>query len=288
MQTITLNNGIKMPILGYGVFQIPPKDTQKCVEEALEVGYRHIDTAAAYNNEKEVGLAIKASGIKRDELFITTKLWVSDMNEEGAKRAFEISLQNLDLDYLDLYLLHMPYGDVYGAWRTLSRFYKEGRIKAIGVSNFLPDRLVDFCMHNEVNPAVNQIELHPFFQKQDTQTLNESLGVKVASWASFAEGQNGIFDNEILKNIGAKYGKTPAQVILRWLIERGIPVIPKTTSKERMIENISVFDFELDSNDMQKIAMLDEQKSYFFNPQDSQHTEWIIQGKKIINGKAED
>ena len=285
MQTITLNNGVKMPLLGYGVFQIPPKDTQRCVEEALEVGYRHIDTAAAYNNEKEVGLAIKASGIKREELFITTKL-ISDMSEEGAKRGFEKSLNNLDLEYIDLYLLHMPYGDVYGAWRSLGRFYNEGRIKALGVSNFMPDRITDFCLHNAIKPSINQIELHPFYQKHHTQKLNADLGVQVASWASFAEGQNGIFSNAILKNIGAKYGKTPAQVILRWLIERKIPAIPKTTHKERMRENFNVFDFKLDTDDMCQIAGLDERKSFFFNPQDSKHTQWIIEGKKIINGEA--
>lgn len=275
-----------MPLLGYGTFQIAPQDTQKCVEEALSVGYRHIDTASAYQNEKAVGAAIKASRLPRKELFITTKLWISDMSEEGAKRAFEKSLENLGLEYVDLYLLHMPYGDVYGAWRSLGRFYTEGRIKALGVSNFMPDRITDFCLHNAIKPTINQIELHPFYQKQHTQAINESLGVQVASWASFAEGQNGIFSNAILQNIGAKYGKTPAQVILRWLIERGIPTIPKTTSKERMSENLNVFDFGLDSDDMQKIAGLDEEKSYFFNPQDSQHTKWIIQGKKIINGEA--
>ncbi|WP_297195434.1 aldo/keto reductase [uncultured Campylobacter sp.] len=249
MQTITLHKGVKMPILGFGTFQIEPKDTQRCVEQALEVGYRHIDTAAAYNNEKEVGLAIKASGIKREELFITTKL-ISDMSEEGAKRGFEKSLNNLDLEYIDLYLLHMPYGDVYGAWRSLGRFYNEGRIKALGVSNFMPDRITDFCLHNAIKPSINQIELHPFYQKHHTQKLNADLGVQVASWASFAEGQNGIFSNAILKNIGAKYGKTPAQVILRWLIERKIPAIPKTTHKERMRENFNVFDFKLDTDDM--------------------------------------
>ena len=286
MQTITLANGVVMPLLGFGTFQIEPKDTQRCVEEALAMGYRHIDTAAAYNNEKEVGAAIKASGIKREELFITTKLWVSDMSEDGAKRAFEKSLENLGLDYLDAYLLHMPYGDVYGAWRTLSRFYKEGRIKTLGVSNFMPDKITDFCLNNELMPVINQIELHPFLQKQDIQAINEALGVKVASWASFAEGQNGIFDNEILKSIGAKYGKSPAQVILRWLIERKIPTIPKTTRKDRMRENFNIFDFSLDSDDRQKIAGLDKGKSFFFNPHDWQHTKWIIEGKKIINGKA--
>ena len=298
MQTITLYNGIKMPLLGFGTFQIEPKDTQRCVEEALEIGYRHIDTASAYNNEKEVGLAIKASGIKREKIFITTKLWVSDMSEEGTKRAFEKSLENLGLDYLDAYLLHMPYGDVYGAWRSLGRFYNEGKIKALGVSNFMPDRITDFCLNNTIKPALNQMEIHPFYQNYYAQGINENLGVKVTSWASFAEGQNGIFHNEILKSIGEKYSKTPAQVVLRWLTQRGIPVIPKTMRKERMRENLNIFDFSLDSDDMAKISLdsddmakiatLEQNTSYFFMPNNAQHTEWIIKGKKIINGRVLD
>ena len=285
---VTLNNGIKMPLLGFGTFQIELKDTQQCVEQALAMGYRHIDTASAYNNEKEVGAAMRSSGIKREEIFITTKLWVSDMSEDGAKRAFEKSLENLGLDYLDAYLLHMPYGDVYGAWRSLGRFYNEGRIKALGVSNFMPDRITDFCLHNAIKPSINQIELHPFYQKHHTQKVNADLGVQVASWASFAEGQNGIFDNEILKSIGEKYDKTPAQVVLRWLTQRGIPVIPKTMRKERMRENLNIFDCSLDSDDMAKIATLEQNTSYFFMPNNAQHTEWIIKGKKIINGRAVD
>lgn len=288
MQTITLYNGIKMPLLGFGTFQIEPKDTQQCVQEALAMGYRHIDTASAYNNEKEVGAAMRSSGIKREEIFITTKLWVSDMSEEGTKRAFEKSLENLSLDYLDAYLLHMPYGDVYGAWRSLGRFYNEGKIKALGVSNFMPDRITDFCLNNTIKPALNQMEIHPFYQNYYAQGINENLGVKVTSWASFAEGQNGIFHNEILKSIGEKYGKTPAQVVLRWLTQRGIPVIPKTIRKERMRENINIFDFSLDSNDMAKIATLEQNTSYFFMPNNAQHTEWIIKGKKIINGRVLD
>ncbi len=276
MQTITLANGVVMPLLGFGTFQIAPQDTQKCVEEALSVGYRHIDTASAYQNEAQVGAAIKISKIVRKELFITTKLWISDMSEEGAKKAFEKSLRDLALDYVDLYLLHMPYGDVYGAWRTLSRFYKEGRIKALGVSNFMPDKITDFCLNNELMPVINQIELHPFLQKQDIQAINEALGVRVASWASFAEGQNGIFDNEILKSIGEKYSKTPAQVVLRWLTQRGIPVIPKAIRKERMRENINVFDFSLDSSDMEAIAKLDENKTYFINHRDVESVKFLF------------
>lgn len=253
-----------MPLLGFGTFQIEPKDTQQCVEEALAMGYRHIDTAAAYNNEKEVGAAMRSSGIKREEIFITTKLWVSDMSEEGAKRAFEKSLENLGLDYLDAYLLHMPYGDVYGAWQSLGRFYNEGTIKVLGVSNFMPDRITDFCLNNTIKPALNQMEIHPFYQNYYAQGINENLGVKVTSWASFAEGQNGIFSNAILKNIGAKYGKTPAQVVLRWLTQRGIPVIPKTMRKERMRENLNIFDCSLDSDDMAKIATLAKHKLFFY------------------------
>lgn len=276
MQTITLYNGIKMPLLGFGTFQIEPKDTQQCVQEALAMGYRHIDTASAYNNEKKVGAAMRSSGIKREEIFITTKLWVSDMSEEGTKRAFEKSLENLGLDYLDAYLLHMPYGDVYGAWRSLGRFYNEGRIKALGVSNFMPDRITDFCLNNTIKPALNRMEIHPFYQNYYAQGINENLGVKVTSWASFAEGQNGIFSNAILKNIGAKYGKTPAQVVLRWLTQRGIPVIPKTMRKERMRENINVFDFSLDSSDMEAIAKLDENKTYFINHRDVESVKFLF------------
>lgn len=198
------------------------------------------------------------------------------MSEEGAKKAFEKSLRDLALDYVDLYLLHMPYGDVYGAWRTLSRFYKEGRIKTLGVSNFMPDKITDFCLNNELMPVINQIELHPFLQQQHTQAINEALGVRVASWASFAEGQNGIFDNEILKSIGEKYSKTPAQVVLRWLTQRGIPVIPKTIRKERIRENINVFDFSLDSSDMEAIAKLDENKTYFINHRDVESVKFLF------------
>ncbi len=223
-----------------------------------------------------MGAAIKASKIVRKELFITTKLWISDMSEEGAKKAFEKSLRDLALDYVDLYLLHMPYGDVYGAWRTLSRFYKEGRIKTLGMSNFMPDKITDFCLNNELMPVINQIELHPFLQQQHTQAINEALGVRVASWASFAEGQNGIFDNEILKSIGEKYSKTPAQVVLRWLTQRGIPVIPKTIRKERIRENINVFDFSLDSSDMEAIAKLDENKTYFINHRDVESVKFLF------------
>lgn len=213
MQTITLNNGVKMPILGYGVFQIQAKDTQRCVEDALEVGYRLIDTAAAYRNEEGVGAALKASGLKREELFITTKLWIDDTSESKATQAFEKSLKNLGLDYIDLYLIHQPYNDVYGAWGAMSKLYKEGRIKAIGVSNFYPDKITDFCLNNELIPALNQIECHPFFQKHEWQKVLREYNITMQSWASFAEGQNDIFNNATLKSIGAKHNKSVAQVI---------------------------------------------------------------------------
>lgn len=282
MQTITLNNGIKMPILGYGTYQIPNSEAQRCVEDALSVGYRLIDTAQAYANEEAIGAALKNAmkgGIKRDELFIETKLWISHANEKDAVKAFDMSLKKLGLDYIDLYIIHQPYNDTYGAWRTMSKLYKEKKIRAIGVSNFYADKITDFCMFNDIKPAVNQIELHPFFQKVSEQKLNNDLGVAVQSWASFAEGQNGIFTNKVLKSIGDKYGKTPAQVILRWLIERNVIVIPKTTRKERMVENFNVFDFKLNADDKAKIAKLDENKTYFLDHRDPERVKWLANYK---------
>lgn len=282
MQTITLNNGIKMPLLGYGTYQIPNSEAQRCVEDALSVGYRLIDTAQAYANEEAIGAALKNAmkgGIKRDELFIETKLWISHTNEKDAVKAFDMSLKKLGLDYIDLYIIHQPYNDTYGAWRTMSKLYKEKKIRAIGVSNFYADKITDFCLFNDIKPAVNQIELHPFFQKVGEQKINNDLGVAVQSWASFAEGQNGIFTNKVLKSIGDKYGKTPAQVILRWLIERNVIVIPKTTRKERMVENFSVFDFTLSADDKAKIAKLDENKTYFLDHRDPERIKWLANYK---------
>lgn len=278
MQTITLNNGIKMPILGYGVFQIPNNEVQRCVEDAIEVGYRSIDTAQAYFNEEGVGAAVSNAlkgGVKREELFITTKLWISDVSEDKALKAFEVSAKKLELEYLDLYLIHQPYNDTYGAWRAMSKLYKEGRIKAIGVSNFYPYRILDFCLYNEVKPAINQIECHPFNAQFEAQKNLESLGVAMQSWASFAEGKNDIFNNAILKQIATKHNKSVAQVILRWLIQRNIVIIPKTTNKERMKENISVFDFSLDSTDMETIAGLDSKSTLFINHEDLDRIKWI-------------
>ncbi len=268
MKKLVLNNGLEMPILGFGVYQISAEETERCVSDALEVGYRLIDTAAAYMNEDAVGQAIQNSDIPREEIFVTTKLWIQDTGYENTKKAFEKSLSRLQLDYLDLYLIHQPYGDVYGSWRAMEELYKEGKIKAIGISNFQPDRVMDLIVHNDVIPAVNQIETHPFYQQVQTLQFLQENGVQIESWGPFAEGRNNIFQNEILDSIANKYNKTTAQVILRWLIERDVVVIPKTVRKERMIENFSVFDFELSSDDMAHIAKLDTNESSFFDHRD--------------------
>ena len=276
MKYVTLNNGVKMPILGFGVFQIDDmKECEEAVYNALKAGYRLIDTAAAYGNEEAVGRAIKRSGIPREEIFVTTKLWVSDANYEKAKLAFETSLKKLDLEYIDLYLIHQPFNDVYGAWRAMTELYKEGKIKAIGVSNFYPDRLVDFIMNNEVVPAVNQVETHPFNQQVKANEIMKKYGVQIESWGPFAEGKNGIFTNEILSEIGKKYNKSVAQVILRWLIQRDVVVIPKSVRKERIEENFNVFDFELNSEDMGKISELDKKESLFLNHDDVEIVKWL-------------
>ena len=266
MKFLTLNDGNKMPILGYGVYQIPQNDTQRCVEDAISVGYRSIDTAQAYFNENGVGNAVNSAikgGIKRSEFFITTKIWVSNTTESGVLRSFETSMKKLGLEYLDLLLIHQPFNDIYGAWRAMSRLKKEGRIRSIGVSNFYPDRIVDFAMNNEIKPAINQIECNPFNQRVlDCESARE-FGITIESWASFGEGRNDIFNNQILKKIGENHGKSVAQVILRWLIQRNIVVIPKTTSIERMRENFSVFDFELSDDEIKTIAKMDEQRTLF-------------------------
>lgn len=283
MQEITLNNGVKMPILGFGTFQIPQNEAQKCVEDALSVGYRLIDTAASYGNERGVGAAIKHAlngGLRREDIFVETKLWITSANESAALGAFEASLGRLGLDYIDCYLIHQPFNDTYGAWRAMSRLLAEGRIRAIGVSNFYADKITDFCHFNAIKPALNQVEMHPFFQKIAEEKVNNDLGVAVQSWGSFAEGKNGLFENETLKNIGAKYGKTPAQVALRWLIERGVAVIPKTTQKTRMEENFAVFDFALDSADKAQIAALDGGKTLFIDHRDEKMVRWLANYKK--------
>lgn len=257
MQQVKLNNGIEMPIEGYGVFQIDPEETERCVLEALDAGYRSLDTAATYGNEEGVGKAIKKSGVAREDIFLTSKLWVADQGYEKAKKAFEKTLEKLGTDYLDLYLIHQPLGDYYGSWRAMEELYKEGKIKAIGVSNFDSTRLVDLIVNNEVVPALNQIELHPFLQQKDAQKVMKEYGVKVESWGPLAEAKHGILEDEMLNKIAAKHNKTVAQVILRWLLEQGIIIIPKSVRKERMEENLNVHDFKLDESDMEKIAELD-------------------------------
>ena len=268
MKKITLNNGVEMPILGFGVFQIPDNETEKAVLDAIETGYRLIDTAASYRNEKAVGNAIKKGGIPREDLFITTKLWVQDAGYEKTKAAFQKSLDLLQLDYLDLYLIHQPFGDVYGSWKAMQELYNAGKIKAIGVANFQPDRVIDLTVNSGFTPAVNQIETHPFHQQLETQNFLQDNNIQIQSWGPFAEGKNNIFQNEVLATIGAKYNKSIAQVILRWLTQRGVVVIPKSVRKERMVENFNVFDFELSIEDMELIQSLDTKTSQFFDHRD--------------------
>ena len=267
--SIALNNGVQMPILGFGVFQI--NDAEECersVYEAIQTGYRLIDTAAAYGNEEAVGRAIKRGGVPREELFITTKLWISDAGYESTRQAFERSLNRLQLDTLDLYLIHQPFGDVYGAWRAMEELYREGRIRAIGLSNFQPDRVMDMIVHHTVAPAVNQIETHPFNQQIETQKFLQENGVQIESWGPFAEGKNNIFQNELLVSLAGKYQKTVAQIILRWLTQRGVVAIPKSVRKERIEENFNIFDFELSPEDMAAIVALDTKTSSFFDHRD--------------------
>jgi diketogulonate reductase-like aldo/keto reductase len=278
--SVTLNNGVEMPILGFGVFQVPdPAECERSVRDAIDVGYRLLDTAASYGNEEAVGAAIKNHGIDRSELFVTTKLWVQDASYEGAKAAFERSINKLGLDYLDLYLIHQPYGDVYGAWRAMEELHKAGRIRAIGLSNFYPDRLVDFVLHNEVKPAVNQIEIHPFHQQTDAVKILEEYGVQPEAWGPFAEGKNGLFTNEVLQPIADKHGKSIAQVVLRWLTDRGIVAIPKSVRKERMAQNFDIFDFDLDTGDLDAIAKLDQNASSFFDHRDPAMVKWLGERK---------
>ena len=280
MKTATLNNGITMPMLGFGVFQIAPEQTEAAVLRALHSGYRLIDTAAAYMNEEAVGRAVKQSGVPRDEIFITTKLWVQDAGEAAAAKAIDTSLRKLGLDYLDLYLIHQPYGDVHGAWRAMEAAVKAGKIRAIGVANFHPDRLMDLMVHNRIAPAVNQIETHPFYQRESELAFHREHGILQQSWASFAEGQNDIFKQPVLSAIAAKHGKSVAQVILRWLNQRGIAVIPKSVTPARVIENAQIFDFELSAQEMAQIAALDTGKSLFFDHRDPERVKWLS-GLKI-------
>ena len=258
MEFVTLNNGVKMPLEGFGVFQVPdPAVCEQAVLDAIATGYRLVDTAAAYMNEQAVGAAIQKCGVPREELFITTKLWVQDASYEGAKRAIETSLRNLGLDYIDLYLIHQPMGDYIGAYRAMEEAYREGKLKAIGVCNFYPNRLADLCETVEVTPAVNQVELHPFFQQENALTLMKEYGVVPEAWGPFAEGSHGIFTHPVLTEIGKQYGKTAAQVALRWNVQRGVVVIPKSIHKNRMEQNIDIWDFQLSEEDMAQIAKLD-------------------------------
>lgn len=276
MQTVCLNNGVQMPLEGFGVFQVP--DAAQCeqaVSDALEAGYRLIDTAAAYMNEEAVGNAIRTSGIPRKDLFITTKLWVQDAGYESAKKAFETSLNKLGLEYLDLYLIHQPFHDYYGAWRAMEELYKEGRICAIGVSNFYPDRLVDLCVNAEIIPAVNQVECHPFFQQKDALKVMKEYGVQPEAWGPFAEGKNNFFQNPILAEIAAKYGKSVAQVALRWNVQRGVVVIPKSVHKERIQENFNIWDFELSDKDMETISDMDIGHSEIINHFTADTAKWL-------------
>jgi diketogulonate reductase-like aldo/keto reductase len=276
MKSVKLNNGLEMPILGYGVFQIPDaKECKRCVMDAIDVGYRAIDTASSYQNEGAVGNAVRESGIDRKDLFITTKLWISDVGYEKTLKAVETSLNKLRTDYLDLYLIHQPFGDVHGSWLAMEELYKKGTIKAIGVSNFHSDRVMDLIVNNEIVPAVNQIETHPFYQRNDDQEFLKANKIQIESWAPFAEGKNDTFNNKLLASISAKYGKSVAQVILRWLIQRGVVVIPKTVNKERMKQNLDVFDFELSDQDMVEIQFLDMGKSQFFSHRDPEMIKWF-------------
>jgi diketogulonate reductase-like aldo/keto reductase len=276
MEKIKLNNGVEMPILGFGVFQVTDlAECERSVMDAINTGYRLIDTAASYMNEDAVGKAIKKSGVPRQDLFITTKLWIQSNGYEGTKKTFENSLKRLQLDYLDLYLIHQPFGDVYGEWRAIQDVYKEGRVRAIGVSNFQPDRLIDLIIHNEIVPAVNQVETHPFHQQIETQQFLQENNVQIESWGPFAEGKNNIFHNELLLSIGKKYNKSIAQVVLRWLAQRGVIAIPKSVRKERMEENLNIFDFALSTEDMETIKTLDTNASSFFDHRDPAMVKWL-------------
>jgi 2,5-diketo-D-gluconate reductase A len=277
--TVTLNNGVQMPILGFGVFQMNAEECERSVSDAIQAGYRLFDTASAYGNEEALGKAVKRSDVPREQLFVTTKLWVTDTTYEKTKPAFERSMQLLGLDYLDLYLIHQPYNDVYGAWRAMQELYREGRIKAIGVSNFYPDRVMDLIVHNEVKPTVNQVETHVFYQQTATQQFLQEQNVQMESWAPFAEGRNNMFQNEVLKAIGGKYGKSVAQVIVRWLTQRGVVAIPKSARKEHIIENFNVFDFQLSAEDLAAIAKLDTGKSAFFDHRDPQVVRVLTRGR---------
>ena len=277
MEYVTLSNGIKMPVLGYGVYQVTKDECERCVSDALKAGYRSIDTAQSYFNEEEVGNAIQKAGIPRDDLFITTKVWVEHYGYDACKKSVDEPLRKLKTDYIDLILLHQPFSDYYGAWRALEDLYEEGVLRAIGVSNFYPDRLVDIASFARIAPMVNQVETHPHNQQTEAKTWMDKYQIQHEAWAPFGEGRNGLFDDPILTEIGAKYGKTTAQVMLRWHIQRNTVVIPKSVHYERMLQNINVFDFKLTDEDMDRIATLDKQESSFFSHYDPKMVEWFVQ-----------
>jgi 2,5-diketo-D-gluconate reductase A len=279
MQKVTLNNGVEIPILGFGVFQIPAEKTEQAVIDAIKAGYRHIDTAQAYMNETEVGLGVKNSGVAREELFITTKIWIENVSYDGVMNSFQGSLDRLGIDYVDLLLIHQPYNDVYGAWRAMEELQKEGKIRTIGISNFAVDRAVDLSLFNEVTPAINQIEINPFNQQKEAIEALKAQGICPEAWAPFAEGKNEIFQNQILSEIGNKYNKSVAQVILRWLVEQEIVVLAKTTNPERMAENIDVFDFNLTDEDKAAIATLNIGESQFFSHADPNMIKMLVDTK---------
>lgn len=277
MMYTTLSNGVRMPMLGYGVYQVTQDECERCVRDALEVGYRHIDTAQSYYNEEQVGNAIAASGIDRSELFLTTKVWLEHFGEGTTRASVEDSLRKLKTDHIDLMLLHQPFGDVFGAWRDLVKLYKEGKVRAIGISNFYADRMVEFCEFNEVKPMVNQMERHPLNQNCELMEWEARYGIVPEAWAPFGEGRGGLFDNQVLAGIGAAHGKTTAQVMLRWNLQRGVVVIPKSVHRERMVENLDVFDFELTDQEMAAIAALDTKTSSFFSHADPKIVQWFAQ-----------
>ena len=276
MQYVKLNNGVEMLMLGYGVYQVTKEECERCVLDALKAGYRLIDTAQSYFNEEEVGSAIKKSSVPREEIFLTTKVWIEHYGYEEDKKSIINSMKKLQVDYIDLVLMHQPFNDYYGTWRAMEKLYKEGKIKAIGISNFYPDRMVDITSFAKIKPMVNQIEIHPHYQQTEAIKWNKKYGLQVEAWAPFGEGRGGLFGNEILKNIGNKYGKTLAQVILRWHLQRGVVVIPKSTHYERMVENFNVFDFKLSEEDMNLISTLDKNKSSFFSHNDPAMVEWFV------------
>jgi 2,5-diketo-D-gluconate reductase A len=283
MEFLTLNNGLRMPILGYGVFQIPdPAECERSVADAIGAGYRLLDTAASYLNEAAVGKGIRAAGVAREELFVTSKLWVQHTGYERTKQAIDASLDRLQLDYLDLYLIHQPFGDVHGSWRAMEEAYRAGKLRAIGVSNFQPDRLMDIIAFNEVVPAVNQVEVHPFHQQDASVAFMRAHGVQAQAWAPFAEGRNDLFHNEVLARIGRRHGKSVGQVVLRWLVQRGIAALAKTVRRERMAENLDVFDFTLDADDMAAIAALETGASSFFSHRDPEIVKWMSERKLDI------